>query len=68
MESEQLFPPVCVHDNATNATKAPKVRETPRNGIGCLAHTINLAANAALSSPEMAKLLNKGRKIVGTFK
>ena len=31
-----LFQPVYVHDNASNATKAPKVMDNPRLGIGCL--------------------------------
>ena len=63
-----LFPPVYVHDNASNATKAPKIMQPLRNGIGCLAHTINLAECAATSLPEVTQLLNKSRKLVGTFK
>ena len=62
-----LFPPTYVHDNASNATKAPKVMETPRLGIGCLAHTINLAATSATSVKQVSDLLTKARKVVGTF-
>ena len=61
-----FFPPVYVHDNATNITKAPKTLD--RNETGCLAHAINLVACAATSVPEVSSLLKKGRAIVGTFK
>lgn len=63
-----LFKPVYVHDNASNITKAPKIMGTPRIGIGCLAHTINLAAGAATSLRQVSELLLKGRKLVTTFK
>ena len=63
-----IFPPVYVHDNASNVTKAPKIMDIPRIGIGCLAHTINLAATSATSLREVTNILNKARKIVTTFK
>ena len=63
-----LFPPVYVHDNASNVTKAPKLMQTPRIGIPCLSHTINLAACAATTVPEVNTIIKKGRMIVGTFK
>ena len=62
-----LFNPIYVHNNATNVTKAPKVMENPRLGIGCLAHTINLAANSATSLGQASNILSKGR-IVTAFK
>ena len=57
-----------VHDNATNATKAPKLMKTPRIGIGCLAHTINLAAIAAISIEQVAAILLKAKRVVTSFK
>ena len=63
-----LFPPVYVHDNASNVTKAPKLMHNPRIGIPCLSHTINLASCAATAVPEVNTIIKKGRMIVGTFK
>lgn len=63
-----LFRPIYVHDNASNATKAPKMMQTPRLGISCLAHAINLAASSATSIDEVSQLITKGRKLVGTFR
>lgn len=57
-----------MHDNASNATKPPKLMESPRLGIGCLAHAINLAASSATSIAEVSSLISKGRKLVGTFR
>ena len=42
-----LFSPIYVHNNATYVKKALKLKETPRNDIGCLTHTINLATGSA---------------------
>ena len=63
-----IFNPTYVHDNATNVTKVPKLMEDPRLGIGCLAHTINLAANSATAIEPVQDILNKVRKVVTTFK
>ena len=63
-----MFDPIYVHDNASNATKAPKIMETPRLGIGCLAHTINLAANSSTSIKQVSDLLTKARKVVSSFR
>ena len=63
-----LFNPVYLHDNASNVTKDPKLMETPRLGIGCLAHAINLAACSATSVDEVSKLIDKGRGLVTAFK
>ena len=57
-----------VHDNATNVTKAPKLIEPPSMGIGCLAHTINLAASSATKIEVIANLLAKARGLVTTFR
>ena len=62
-----LFGPTYVHDNAANVTKAPKIMENPRLGIGCLAHTINLAANCATGIQQVSTLITKGRKLVTVF-
>ena len=61
-----LFDSIYVHDNATNVTKAPKIMD--KLGIGCLAHTINLAAISATSIEQVTKILNRARSIVKTFK
>lgn len=63
-----LFQPVYVHDNASNITKAPRVMNPPRTGIGCLAHTINLAANSATSIQQVSNLLTKARKVIAAFR
>ena len=42
--------------------------ETPRLGIGCLAHTINLAANSSTSIKQVSDLLTKARKVVSSFR
>ena len=62
-----LFDPVYVHDNATNITKAPRIMTNPRLGIGCLAHTINLAAASATAVKPFDKLLEKARRLVTAF-
>ena len=62
-----LFSPVYVHDNAANITKVPKLMPQQRTGLGCLAHTINLAANAATSIDQVANILSKGIKLVALF-
>ena len=61
-----LFDSIHVHDNATNVTKAPKIMD--KLGIGCLAHTINLAAFFATSIEQVTKILNRARSIIKTFK
>ena len=63
-----FFDPVYVHDNAPNVTKAPKMMEMPRLGIGCLVHTINPAASSATSIQQVSEILIMGRKIVAIFK
>lgn len=63
-----LFHPVYVHDNASNVTKALKIMNPPRTGIGCLAHAINLAAGSATSIPEVSNLLAKVRKMITAFR
>ena len=63
-----IFDPVYIHDNASNVTKAPQIMDKPRLGIGCLAHTINLAANSATSIQQVSELLNKARKIGSAIK
>ena len=69
MEMDKLvFDPLYVHDKASHITKAPKVMETPRLGIGCLAHTVNHAASSATGIDEVSTILAKGRKVVTTFK
>ena len=42
--------------------------EVPRIGIGCLAHSISLAACSAIHLDEVPIILNKARKVVTTFK
>lgn len=61
-----LFSPIYVHDNAANVTRAPKVID--RLGIGCLAHTINLAATSATAIQQVVNILSKARKTVAIFK
>ena len=56
-----MFDPVFVHDNAVNVTKTPKIVENPRLGIGCLVHTINLAAISATAVKPVANLVAKAR-------
>ena len=63
-----IFNPTYVHDNATNVTKVPKLMEDPRLGIGCLAHTINLAANFATAIKPVQDILNKAGEVDTTFK
>ena len=62
------FQPIYVHDNAANVTKDTKNMDPARIGIGCLAHTINLAANSATSIEKVSVLLKKARVLVKTFK
>ena len=63
-----LFKPIYVHNNASNITKAPKLLNPPRIGIGCLAHTINLAASSATSIHRVSYILGKARAFIKTFK
>ena len=63
-----LFKPVYVHDNAANVTNTPKLLNPPRIGIGCLAHTINLAAGSAISIRRVSGILGKATSLVKTFK
>ena len=64
---ELIFDSVFVQDTAANATKAPKIMEDPRLGIGCLAHTINLSAISAISATSVKPVVNlvaKAKKLV----
>ena len=63
-----VFDPVSAHDNENNITKALKVMETPRLGISCFAHTLNLAASSATNIDEVSTILDKARRVVTTFK
>ena len=56
-----LFKPVYVHDNAANVTKAPKLLNPPRIGIGCLATKIYLASDSATSIRRVSDILGKAR-------
>ena len=61
---ELIFDSVFVQDTAANVTKAPKIMEDPRLGIGCLAHTINLSAISATSVKPVVNLVAKAKKLV----
>ncbi|XP_041862941.1 E3 SUMO-protein ligase ZBED1-like [Melanotaenia boesemani] len=57
--------PVIVTDNAANIVRA--VELTSLLHVGCFAHTLNLASQAALKIPAVARLLGRVRYIVSFF-
>ncbi|CAM4681755.1 unnamed protein product [Leuciscus chuanchicus] len=57
--------PIIVTDNATNMIRAVEMMELLH--IGCFAHTINLASQAALKLPAISRLLGRVRRIVTFF-
>ena len=59
------FPPV-VADNAANMNKAIALTESTLH-VGCLAHTLNLAAQKALQIKRVSHVLAKIRRIVAFF-
>ena len=60
------FPdPIATCDNAANEVKA--FRQLGWTQLSCMGHNINLAVKAALSVPEVNKLVVKGRKVVQYF-
>ena len=60
------FPePIATCDNAANEVKA--FRQLGWTQLSCMGHNINLAVKAALSVPEVSKLVARGRKVVQYF-
>lgn len=57
--------PAIVTDNAANIVLA--VEKMGRFHVGCFAHILNLAAQAALKVPAAARLLGRVRRITGFF-
>ena len=47
--------------------KLQRLWKLPGLGIGCLVHTINLAASSSTSIKQVSDLLTKARKVVSTF-
>lgn len=57
--------PIATTDNAANEQKAFELLNWER--FGCYGHRINLVVKHSLESPEIKKLLGKGRKMVTFF-
>ncbi|XDV25966.1 hypothetical protein PO909_029788 [Leuciscus waleckii] len=57
--------PALVTDNAANMVRAAELMNVLH--VGCHAHTLNLASQAALKLPKVAQLLGKVRRITGFF-
>ena len=57
--------PTLVTDNAANIVKA--VHLMGRFHMGCFAHLLNLASQAGIKTPAIARLLGRVRRIVGFF-
>lgn len=59
---------VCVTtDNAPNIVKAIEIVYGRAKHIRCMAHTLNLVVNNAVTEPEMKTFLEKVRRIVTWF-
>ncbi|XP_039510910.1 E3 SUMO-protein ligase ZBED1-like [Pimephales promelas] len=58
-------PIIVTNNNATNMIRAVEMMELLH--IGCFAHTINLASQAALKLPAISRLLGRVRRIVTFF-
>ena len=56
---------IAVTDNAANEKKAFEILDWVR--FGCYGHRVNLIVRHALEEPSVAKLIGKGRKLVGFF-
>ncbi|KAJ4929913.1 hypothetical protein JOQ06_018933 [Pogonophryne albipinna] len=57
-----------IHDNASSMNLAMELCEQFPHHLGCAGHTIQLAINAGLHLPEIAKTTDAARRIVSHFR